>query len=312
MRARSDAAPSRADVAACRLILRRGSKSFSAAALLLPPRLRDPVSVFYAFCRVADDAVDGAPDPATGLRGLRARLDRIYAGAPEGDPVDRAFAQVVAAHALPRRIVEALLEGFAWDVEQRRYATFSELRGYCARVAATVGVAMTMLMGDRRERVLRRACDLGVAMQLTNIARDVGEDARNGRLYLPTEWLREARIDPEELVARPRYTPALGFVVRRLLREAEPLYRRADHGVRLLPRDCRVAIRAARLIYADIGRAIAAQGYDTVSRRAHTTVARKAWLLARASTAAVAPTETASSVPALPEVAFLLGRRGEE
>jgi phytoene synthase len=294
------------DVAECRAILRHGSKSFFAASLLLPRRVRGSVAAFYAFCRVADDAVDRGACPAAALDALHARLDRVYAGSAQDDPVDRALSWVVGRHDLPRPILGALLEGLAWDVEGRRYETLSDLRAYCARVAATVGVAMTVILGERREHVLRRACDLGVAMQLTNIARDVGEDARNGRLYLPLAWMHEAEIDPEAFVARPAFRPELGWLVRRLLAEAEPLYARADHGIRLLPRDARVAIRAARLIYADIGRAIADAGYDTVTRRAFTTGTRKAWLLSRAVPAAWSRAETPSSDQALPEARFLI------
>lgn len=277
------------DVAACRALLAAGSKSFSAASWLLPGRLRAPVAALYAFCRVADDAIDEAPPGGleAALAGLRARLDAAYAGTPADDPVDRAFSATVLGWDVPRAAAEALLEGFAWDAEGRRYRTLEELHGYCARVASAVGVMMTALMGPRAGWILARAADLGVAMQLTNIARDVGADARLGRVYLPLDWLEQAGIDPAELVARPTPGPALAGLVRRLLDEAEGLYARADRGVTGLPRDCRVAIRAARLIYAAIGDEIAANGYDSVTRRAHTSLARKLWLLARALPAAL-------------------------
>jgi phytoene synthase len=119
-------------------------------------------------------------------------------------------------------------------------------------------------------------------MQLTNIARDVGEDGRAGRLYLPTQWLEEAEIDPDRWLAHPEFSPALGQVISRVLDEADELYSRADLGITMLPWDCRPAIRAARLIYADIGRAIRRQNMDSVSQRAYTTGWRKLRLLLQA------------------------------
>lgn len=299
------------DLEACKAILARGSKSFALASLLLPRRVRDPAAALYAFCRVADDAIDGAPR-GTGLAALdalRRRLDRIVGGAPDSDPVDRALARVIEEHGLPRAPLDALLEGFEWDLEGRRYDSVEALFGYAARVAGTVGVAMTFLMGPRDPRVLARACDLGVAMQLSNIARDVGEDARNGRVYLPEAWLEAAGLTADRIVARPEPGPALSSVVARLVAEADQLYRRADAGVPALPRDCRPAIRAARLVYSDLHRVIARRGFDTVSSRAVVSKPRKLWLVARALGAWL-PFGSRADVgawPALDEVRFLIG-----
>lgn len=270
------------DLQACRTILEVGSKSFNAASLLLPRRVREPSAAVYAFCRVSDDAVDLAADPARALEDLHRRLDAIYAGAPRPDPVDRALADVVVAHGIPKTLFEALLDGYLWDVEGRRYETLSGVLAYSARVASAVGAIMTILMGPRTPDVMARACDLGVAMQLTNICRDVGEDAHNGRLYLPTAWLVDEGVDPDEFLRTPRFTPGLGRVVERVLHQAQVLYERADRGIALLPRDCRVSIRAASLIYADIGRVIATNGHDSVGSRAITSSSRKLWLVLRA------------------------------
>jgi phytoene desaturase len=290
------------DLAACRALLRQGSRSFHAAFLLLPAEARAPVAALYAFCREADDAVDERGD----LAPVRARLDRAFAGAPEPGAVDRALARAIHDHNLPRAVFEAMVEGFTWDLEGRRYETASDLRGYCARVAATVGVLMTILLGERSEAALARACDLGVAMQLTNIARDVGDDARRGRLYLPLAWLRDARLAPDHLLAAPRFSPALGGVVRRLLGEAARLYDRADAGIPLLPHRSRLAVRAARLVYADIGRTLARAGYDSVESRAITGTARKGWLLARAFPGLIGRAPAAAHDPPLDEARFLV------
>lgn len=293
------------DLAACQAMLAGGSKSFRAAAMLLPKRVAEPAAALYAFCRVADDEIDegeGGPGP---LRRLLVRLDDIYAGRPQDFVADRAFEQVVRHYAIPRVLPAALLEGFAWDGEGRLYHDIDALEAYAARVAATVGAIMTLLMGVRDPVALARACDLGVAMQLTNIARDVGTDARMGRLYLPLDWMREEGIDPDAFRAAPHFTPALGRVVARLLRAADAHYRCAEAGIALLPLDCRAGISAARRVYAEIGRALERQGLDSVSRRAVVPMRRKAWLMARSVSAVAAP-RSRRPAPPLPATAFLV------
>ncbi|MCA9585618.1 MAG: phytoene/squalene synthase family protein [Myxococcales bacterium] len=287
------------DLAHCYALLRAGSKTFSTASRLLPAPVRDRATVLYAFCRVSDDRVDD--DPLASLRtieSMRARLERAYVGRPHDDPVDRALAGLLADTHIPRALPEALFEGMEWDLVGRRYANLDELHAYAARVAGTVGAMMTLIMGGRGTEVLARACDLGVAMQLTNIARDVGEDARNGRLYLPTSWLWRERIDPEAFLARPEPSEGLAVVIAGLLNHADALYERADHGVSMLPRGCRVAIRAARLVYADIGTEIADAGYDSITRRAYVPTWRKLWLVVR-SIAARWQTVSPLGAPAL-------------
>ena len=302
-----------ADLAHCREAIRVGSRSFHTAGRLLPAAMRDPALALYAFCRLADDAVDelgpGADRAAAVLR-LSRRLDAIYAGRPADDPADRAFARVVRAHALPRALPEALLEGLAWDAQGRTYETLSDLRAYAARVAAAVGAMMCVLMEVRDRDALARACDLGVAMQLTNIARDVGEDARNGRVYLPLAWLADAGLDPGDLCADPRPSDALGGVVRQVLREAERLYHRAEAGVAALPLRARPGILAARHVYDAIGTRVARQGYDSVTRRAVTGPGAKAFGLGRAMGQAIWVTAMPRSpvllAAPLDETAFLV------
>lgn len=230
------------DLAACEELMRGGSKSFFAASSLLPQRVRMPAIALYAFCRVADDAIDEHDDDPLAMQKLEKRLEAIYNGQPEPIIEDRAMAMVAHRYGLPRQLPEALLEGFAWDAAGRRYETLDDLHHYCARVAGSVGAMMAMIMGVKNPYALARACELGNAMQLTNIARDVGEDARNGRLYLPRRWMREAGIDPDAWLIRPQFTPALGDVIGRLLLEADRLYRLGSSGIADLPRDCRGAI----------------------------------------------------------------------
>lgn len=266
------------DLAACRTLLRAGSRSFDAAARLLPASVRDPAVALYAFCRVADDAID--QDGGGRLPCLRERLALIYAERPLPIPADRAFARIVHRVAMPRVLPEALLEGFAWDAEGRRYADLPAVRDYAVRVAGSVGAMMALLMDVRDAPRLAAAIDLGVAMQLSNIARDVGEDARAGRLYLPLQWLADAGIDPDAFLAAPTFSARLGQVVQRLLHEADIHYARARPGIAALPVACRFGIGAASLLYAEIGREVARRGFDSVSGRAVVSGQRKAWVVA--------------------------------
>jgi phytoene synthase len=211
---------------------------------------------------------------------------------------------------MPRALPDALLEGLAWDASGRRYATLDELHGYSARVAAAVGVMMCVLMQVRDRHALARACDLGLAMQLTNIARDVGEDAREGRLYLPTTWLAEAGISEETFLQDPQPTKALRRMVRRLVMEANRLYYRSEAGIGALPVDSRPGIFAARLIYAGIGGRVATQGFDSITQRARTGKMDKiGWLLQsglRAGVTTVMPKSAVLFAQPVPEVAFLV------
>ncbi len=275
-------AAERADLAACARLLRAGSLTFHAASRFLPRAIREPATALYAFCRVADDAVDRGGDGARAVEALRERLRLCYAGRPVDDPVDRAFARLVLAHAIPRALPEALVEGLAWDVAGRRYETLEDLQAYGARVAGTVGAMMTVIMGRREPGVVARACDLGIAMQLTNIARDVGEDARMGRLYLPQAMLRAEGIDPDAFLADPRFGPGLARVVRAVLAAADELYEAAMPGIAALPPACRPGITAARFLYAGIGREVERLGYDSVTRRAVVPAGRKARLVGQA------------------------------
>ena len=295
------------DYEACQELMRGGSKTFFAASRLLPSRVRGPAIALYAFCRVADDAIDFSDDRVTALAALNERLRRVYAGDPMAYEPDRALAAVVREFNLPLELVAALLEGFEWDAEGRRYETIEDLEAYSARVAGSVGAMMAVVMRTRGEQALARACDLGVAMQLTNIARDVGEDARFGRLYLPLAWMREAGLDPDTWLQNPMFDSRIASVVGRLINAADVLYQRSEHGIGQLPRDCRPAIRAARLVYAEIGRELEKAGLDSINHRAVVSGKRKLALLARASGAAIiAPADPKHHFDPLPANQFLV------
>jgi phytoene synthase len=291
--------------------MRTGSRTFFAASRLLPARVRASSIALYAFCRVADDMVDGgAYSLSTAMALLSHRLDAIYAAEPEDYVEDRALAIVVLRHALPRALLDALLDGFAWDAEGRRYETLEDVHDYGARVAGSVGAMMCWIMGVREPQALARACELGVAMQLTNIARDVGEDARNGRLYLPRQWLTEAGIAADAWLAAPVCTPALQSVVERLLKEADRLYCQSTAGVAMLPRDCRSAILAARYIYAEIGQQLRRDGLDPVNQRAVVPTSRKLVLLACAGVQSGWVARPGLPTPPLNAIAYLVDHCG--
>jgi phytoene synthase len=306
-----DAQAMSSEQADLRRLMQGGSKTFFAASLLLPGRIRAQATALYAFCRIADDAIDDGLDKPAALAGLRERLDALYAGRPIDCAADRALHQVVRATDLPRELLDGLLEGFLWDAQARRYETLADVQAYGARVAGTVGAMMAIVMQTRSPEALARACELGVAMQLTNIARDVGEDARAGRLYLPMQWMREAGIDPQAWLKAPVFTAALGSVIARLLEAADELYRRADAGIAALPADCRVAIRAAQIVYAEIGEQVRRQGFDSVSQRAVVSGSRKLTLVLRACAVRLrAPQGPSSALAPLPAIHWLVEAGG--
>ena len=281
--------PERLDTAnldACVTMMKGGSKTFFAASRLLPPRIRAAAIALYAFCRVADDLVDEAPAGEAPLAVLNHRLDMIYAGTPQDHVEDHALHLVVQQYQLPRHLLDALIEGFAWDSAGRIYNSIEEVHDYAARVAGSVGAMMCWIMGLQNIETLERACEMGVAMQLTNIARDVGADAALGRSYLPRRWLIEAGVQPEEWLANPESSPGIQIVVARLLTEADRLYKQSQHGIAALPPDCRAAILAASMIYREIGVQLRREGLDSVHHRTVVSTTRKLVLLASAWTQA--------------------------
>jgi phytoene synthase len=231
-------------------------------------------------------------------------------GKPENHASDRCFAELVRFYEMPKALPMALLEGMQWDAEERKYKTLSELRSYCARVASTVGVMMCVLMRVRDKDILARACDLGVAMQLTNIVRDIGEDARSDRIYIPTDWMREKNLDITDFLKSPKPSKELGSIAKRLLQEASRLYRRSETGLFGLPTSCQPGIYAARYIYEGIGAHIEAVQYDSISQRAMTSKSEKITLLAfsflKTLSSKIAPVSAVVHAPALSEVKFLV------
>jgi phytoene synthase len=274
-----------ADLAVCHAAIRERSRSFYAASRLLPAAVRDAAVATYAFCRAADDAVDdpGNPDAVRARHAeTRRRLDAIYGGEPVDTASGRAFAAVVAAAGIPRDEPEALLAGMEMDLGDVRVPDEAALLLYCYRAAGVVGRMMSRIMGRGDDQALVRAVHLGVAMQLTNIARDVGEDAVRDRVYLPATWLAEAWGSAAEVLAG-RPTPSVRAATLRLLERAEAYYESGIAGIALLPPRCRPAILSAALLYRAIGRRVQARGGDGVSSRARVGGAGKARLIVAAA-----------------------------
>ena len=268
-----------------RAVIERGSKSFAAAARLFDPQTRAGAYLLYAWCRHCDDRTDdqdlgfdGGRLPPSEARDRLAELEEQTRSALRGetsaDPVFAGLAAVVRRHEIPEHFPLEHLAGFRMDVEGRTYRTLDDTLEYCYHVAGVVGVMMAHIMGVRDEPTLDRAADLGIAFQLTNICRDVIDDAEVGRIYLPGDWLDEAGVPAVE-VARPEHRPAVFQVARRLLSAADSYYASAWLGISQLPPRSAWAVAAANAVYRDIGRLILTRGPKAWDRRASTSKARK-------------------------------------
>ncbi len=264
----------------------QGSSSFAAAARVMPRSARQDAILLYAWCRHCDDMIDGQelggslhePPAEVQLMRLEALIAETRAALEINNPVAppyQALRLVARRHDMPLDWPLDLIEGFRWDVERRPFNTIGDTLRYGYHVAGVVGVMMARLMGVRDEAVLDRACDLGLAFQLTNIARDVREDAQAGRVYLPAEWLGGAEVDPEGLPS-----PNVMAATLRLLDTAEPYYASARCGLAALPAGCAWGIAAAHRIYREIGQQIRKQGAVAYAGRVSTSRSRKAVLLA--------------------------------
>lgn len=287
-----------------------GSKSFAAAARLFAPEVRRSVLMLYAWCRHCDDVVDGqelgfasvaqdAGTAAAALARLEAQTRQAYAGEPMQEPAFAAFQEVALRCAIAPQHAFDHLAGFAMDVREARYETLDDTLRYSYHVAGVVGLMMATIMGAKEPAVLDRACDLGIAFQLTNIARDIVDDAHIERCYLPAQWLREAGI-PQHALALPQHRAALARLAARLVGHAEPYYASAKEGLAALPLRSAWAIATAHRVYRQIGIEVTARGARAWDERVGTSRATKLWLLCRGGVDALASRfrKTASARPA--------------
>ncbi len=247
-----------------------GDSNFFVAFKVLPPEGRRAIEAVYAFCRRADDAVDDAADAAKAreeLDGVAALLDRAFGPAPER-PEESELRWAIERFGLPRKPFEDLLEGVSWDMTGRRYQDTAELREYCYRVASTVGLLCVRIFGCRDDRCDRYAEELGIAMQWTNILRDIGSDLSRGRLYLPLRRLKSHGLTEEDLRrADPASRERIADVVREEAAYAESRYREAE---RLLPDEERPRVVAGEImaaVYQELLRRVKKAGDGVLDRK---------------------------------------------
>jgi phytoene synthase len=265
----------------------QSGSSFYYSFRLLPPERRRAITALYAFCREVDDVVDEVHDPAVARAKLawwRTEVGAVYDGAPQ-HPVAQALVAVVRSYRLPREHFDAVIDGMAMDLAQQRYADFADLERYCHRVAGVVGLMSAEIFGHEEASTAGFARDLGIAFQLTNIVRDVGEDARRGRIYLPQEDL--ARFDVSaSAILRAREEPGFGALMAFEVERARAWYDRAM--AQLAPRDRKAqrASLAMAAIYRTLLDEIARDGYHVLDRRIALTPLRKLWIAWRTARAA--------------------------
>ncbi len=288
------AAPTRSSVvAAARESIARGSKSFAAASKLFDPATRERAWLLYAWCRACDDLADGqdhghdaAPvaDPAARLATIRDLTGRALAGEWTGEPAFDALKIVAAETGMPQRFAHDLVEGFALDAKGWMPRSEDDLLRYCYHVAGAVGCMMAVVMGvsPDDEATLDRACDLGIAFQLANIARDIEADDRIGRCYLPVDWLVEMDVPPGQHM-KPPFRSRLVVIAKWLDEMAQDYAASARRGTPALSYRSAWAVLAAAGIYGDIAREVRARGAHAWDHRAGTSGAQKLGWIARAA-----------------------------
>ena len=257
--------------------IEEGSKSFAAASKLFDRDTRERVWLLYAWCRRCDDLADAQEkggelgdqsDAAKRIRAIRLLTERAFEGLPTADPAFDAFGLVAQETGLTREMAEDVIMGFELDAVGWRPRSEMDLARYCYHVAGAVGVMMAVVMGIPKDDrwMLDRACDLGIAFQLANIARDLGEDDRADRCYLPLDWLAEEDIEPGQLM-KPHHRGELADLAARLIERMERHEAAARLGAARLPFRSRWAILAAARIYGAIGREVRARGPRAWDRR---------------------------------------------
>jgi len=268
----------------------RGSKSFSRASKLFGRQTRERAWLLYYWCRTCDDLADGQDhgqgmsaiaNPEKTIAAMRMMTARAHGGEQTGNPPFDAFGVVAQECHIPRKLADDMIDGFALDARGWRPETEDDLLQYCYHVAGAVGCMMAIVMGvsARDHDVLDRACDLGLAFQLANVARDVAEDAQAGRCYLPQAWLADAGIDPDQMLD-PVHREVLVILVNRLCDLAEEYEASARVGASSLPFRSRWAVLAAAGIYGDIARAIRQSNGASLEERIYTSKSQKlGWIV---------------------------------
>ena len=262
-----------------------GTKSFSLAAARLPRAIAADAAVLHAYWRRADDTVRTPADPSI-IDPLRGEIDSVYGSEPLVDPMLASTRELVLRRSVPRVYFDELLAGLSMEASGATYESLADLVTHAYRVSGTLGLMMCHVMGVRDRATLLHAAHLGIAMQLTNVARTVSEDWHHGRLYLPEELLKEAGVSNLHVrLGGPFPLEAVGAVsaaTEELLLRADAYYRSGDSAIARLPTRCAFAVRAARHVHSRIGAYIRAQGCSPVAPRAAVPRRHKMMLVARA------------------------------
>jgi phytoene synthase len=271
-----------ADYERCAQVTRRSRSSFYYAFILLPAERRRALHAVYAFCRFIDDIADDESirEPALLLKRWREELDRVYAGAPTR-ALSRALADSARRFNIPRELFEEIINGVEMDLSRKRYQSWEELRPYCYRVASALGLICIEIFGYRNPSAKLYAENLGLALQLTNILRDVREDAERGRIYLPLEDLARFNVSENEIlggVYSPNFISLMDFEARR----ARELYALAQSELAPEDRATLLTAEAMRLIYAALLGRIIKSNYRVLDRRHSLSAPHKLYLVGRA------------------------------
>jgi phytoene synthase len=263
----------------CRQISKHHAKTFYLASMFLPKKQQKPIFAIYALLRTVDDIVDLAEVKLTNglitgdeiqrmLEEWKSRLKACYAGTVDHDPIMMAWHDTLKSYSIPIELPLDLMDGVAMDIEFNTFETFDELYVYCYKVAAVVGLMTSEIFGYSDKRALEHAIELGIAMQLTNILRDVGEDVDRGRIYLPLEDLRRFNYSSEELMQKTMNNNFLNLMKFQIER-AKSYYRSSEKGIPMLEKESRFGVAISSVNYGNILTAIEKNNYDVFSKRAY-------------------------------------------
>ncbi len=268
----------------CESKVANSGSNLVAAFKILPADRRKAITALYAFCREVDDVVDECSEPqlaAIKLSWWKTEMDRLFAGNPE-HPVSQALLAQVKAHALPRAHFDEIITGVEMDLHQNRYADWESLDHYCDKVAGAVGLLSARIFGTVSQATLRYALLLGRALQYTNIIRDVGDDARRNRIYLPTQAMQSHGVDPASIL-RHEHSDALTNLLKDMAARAHSLY---DEALKTLPKQERSAQRPGLImavVYRELLRLVESESFSVLNQRISVAPARKLWLAWRTS-----------------------------
>ncbi len=263
----------------CRKISRHHAKTFYLASMFLPKKQQKPIFAIYALLRTVDDVVDMAEvkfnnglitsDEITKmLESWKSRLKACYAGNVDNDPIMMAWQDTLKSYSIPMELPLDLMDGVAMDIEFKPFETFEELYVYCYKVAAVVGLMTSEIFGYSDKQALEHAIELGIAMQLTNILRDIGEDVDRGRIYLPLEDLRRFNYSREEFMQK-RINNNFINLMKFQIERARGYYSSSEKGIPMLEKQARFAVCISSVNYGNILSAIEKNNYDAFSKRAY-------------------------------------------